>query len=64
MGVRYDAEKKKVGMYYSTPLYQFRMKCMWCDMYYVIETDPEVCAFVYDTFCKHFFRAELRLQTR
>ena len=27
MGVRYNAEKKKVGMYYTTPIYQFRMKC-------------------------------------
>jgi len=27
MGVRYNAEKKKVGMYYTTPIHQFRMKC-------------------------------------
>lgn len=40
MGVRYNAEKKKVGMYYSTPVYQFRMKCHLCDNYYEIKTDP------------------------
>lgn len=40
MGVRYNAEKTKVGMYYSTPLYQFRMKCHLCDNYIVIKTDP------------------------
>ncbi|XP_076292258.1 coiled-coil domain-containing protein 130 homolog [Lasioglossum baleicum] len=40
MGVRYNAEKKKVGMYYSTPLYQFRMKCHLCDNHFEIKTDP------------------------
>jgi coiled-coil domain-containing protein 130 len=40
MGVRYNAEKTKLGMYYSTPLYQFRMKCHLCDNYIVIKTDP------------------------
>uniref|UniRef100_A0A914XLN1 Coiled-coil domain-containing protein 130 n=1 Tax=Plectus sambesii TaxID=2011161 RepID=A0A914XLN1_9BILA len=41
MGVRYNAEKKKVGMYYSTPIYEFRMKCHLCDNYYTIRTDPK-----------------------
>lgn len=40
MGVRYNAEKKKVGNYYSTPIYQFRMKCHLCDNYFDIKTDP------------------------
>lgn len=40
MGVRYNAEKKKVGMYYSTPVYQFRMKCHLCDNHFEIKTDP------------------------
>lgn len=40
MGVRYNAEKKKIGMYYSTPLYQFRMKCHLCDNHFEIKTDP------------------------
>ncbi|KAK2722080.1 hypothetical protein QYM36_002582, partial [Artemia franciscana] len=40
MGVRYNAEKKKIGMYYSTPVYQFRMKCHLCDNYFEIKTDP------------------------
>lgn len=42
MGVRYNAEKKKVGMYYSTPVYQFRMKCHLCDNHFEIKTDPGV----------------------
>ncbi|KAE9415812.1 hypothetical protein Angca_008248 [Angiostrongylus cantonensis] len=41
MGVRYNAEKKKIGMYYTTPLYEFRMKCHLCDNYFVIRTDPK-----------------------
>ena len=42
MGVRYNAEKSKVGMYYTTPIWQFRMKCHLCDNYMVIKTDPAV----------------------
>nr|CAG4641199.1 EOG090X0DK6 [Eulimnadia texana] len=40
MGVRYNAEKKKVGMYYSTPIYQFRMKCHLCNNHFEMKTDP------------------------
>lgn len=40
VGVRYNAEKTKIGMYYSTPIQQFRMKCHLCDNYIVIKTDP------------------------
>src|SRR3954447_14713832 len=42
MGVRYNAEKKKVGNYYTTPIFEFRMKCHLCDNYYTIRTDPKV----------------------
>ncbi|KAI6228147.1 hypothetical protein M3Y95_00591600 [Aphelenchoides besseyi] len=41
MGVRYNAEKKKVGHYYTTPIHEFRMKCHLCDNYYTIRTDPK-----------------------
>ncbi|XP_045467483.1 coiled-coil domain-containing protein 130 homolog [Harmonia axyridis] len=40
MGVRYNAEKTKVGMYYTTPVYQFKMKCHLCDNHFIIKTDP------------------------
>ncbi|CAG9857997.1 unnamed protein product [Phyllotreta striolata] len=40
MGVRYNAEKTKVGMYYTTPVYQFKMKCHLCDNHFVIKADP------------------------
>jgi coiled-coil domain-containing protein 130 len=42
MGVRYNAEKTKIGMYYTTPIYQFRMKCHLCDNHFEIKTDPQV----------------------
>ncbi|XP_071954402.1 coiled-coil domain-containing protein 130 homolog [Antedon mediterranea] len=45
MGVRYNAEKKKVGNYYTTPIYQFKMKCHLCDNYLVMETDPKNCEY-------------------
>ncbi|CCM07055.1 uncharacterized protein FIBRA_09377 [Fibroporia radiculosa] len=41
MGVRYNAEKKKIGNYYSTPIYSFRCKCHLCDGWFEIETDPK-----------------------
>lgn len=41
MGVRYNAEKSKVGMYYTTPIYKFRMKCHLCTNHFEIQTDPQ-----------------------
>jgi len=40
MGVRYNAEKTKIGMYYTTPVYQFRFKCHLCPNKITIKTDP------------------------
>ncbi|KAI8622805.1 CWC16 protein [Chytriomyces sp. MP71] len=45
-GVRYNAEKKKVGMYYSTPIWQFRMKCHLCSSWMEIQTDPKNAVYV------------------
>ena len=45
MGVRYNAEKKKIGAYFSTPIFSFRCKCHLCDGWFEIQTDPKVrCA--------------------
>ncbi|VDP85923.1 unnamed protein product, partial [Echinostoma caproni] len=41
MGVRYNAEKTKVGMYHSTPIYKFTMPCHLCAGTIVIQTDPQ-----------------------
>ena len=42
-GVRYNAEKKKIGNYYSSPIFQFTMNCHNCIGKFVIETDPKAC---------------------
>jgi coiled-coil domain-containing protein 130 len=46
MGVRYNADKSKVGNYYSTPIWKFRMKCHLCDNYIEFQTDPKNCDYV------------------
>ena len=40
-GVRFNAEKKKVGNYYSTPIWSFRMKHSACGGWWEIRTDPQ-----------------------
>ncbi len=46
MGVRYNAEKKHMGMYHSTPIFKFRMKCHLCPSYIEIQTDPKNAEYV------------------
>lgn len=41
MSVRFNAQKSKTGMYYSTPIYKFRMKCHLCDNHFEMQTDPK-----------------------
>lgn len=45
-GVRFNAEKKKVGNYYSTPIYSFRIKHTVCGQWIEIRTDPKNTAYV------------------
>ena len=45
-GVRFNAEKKKVGNYHSTPIYSFRMKHVACGGWLEIRTDPKNTAYV------------------
>lgn len=45
-GVRFNAEKKKIGNYYSTPIYSFRMKHTACGGWIEIRTDPQNTAYV------------------
>lgn len=40
MGVRYNAEKSKVGNYYTTTIWKFKFKCHLCDNYIEMKTDP------------------------
>ncbi|KAF8150563.1 CWC16 protein, partial [Crassisporium funariophilum] len=46
MGVRYNAEKKKIGNYFSTPIFSFRCKCHLCDGWFEIQTDPKNTRYV------------------
>ncbi|KAK1970531.1 DUF572-domain-containing protein [Colletotrichum eremochloae] len=45
-GVRFNAEKKRVGSYYSTPVWQFRMRHADCGGWIEIRTDPQNTAYV------------------
>ncbi|EHY60137.1 Protein saf4 [Exophiala dermatitidis] len=40
-GVRFNAEKKKVGNYYSTPIWSFRFKHTACGGWIEVRTDPK-----------------------
>eukprot|EP00923_Selenidium_pygospionis_P036204 GHVN01063522.1.p1 GENE.GHVN01063522.1~~GHVN01063522.1.p1 ORF type:complete len:271 (+),score=41.83 GHVN01063522.1:85-897(+) len=44
-GVRFNAEKKCVGKYYTTSIWEFTMKCYHCDNKYKIRTDPQECEY-------------------
>ncbi|OJK02669.1 hypothetical protein ASPACDRAFT_39981 [Aspergillus aculeatus ATCC 16872] len=45
-GVRFNAEKKPVGRYHSTPVYSFRMKHAACGGWIEIRTDPRNTEYV------------------
>ncbi|KAI3467145.1 hypothetical protein Pfo_023808 [Paulownia fortunei] len=45
-GVRFNAEKKQVGNYYSTKIWSFTMKSACCKHEIVIQTDPQNCEYV------------------
>ena len=45
-GVRFNAEKERVGEYYSTPIYSFKCKTACCQNFMVIETDPKHTRYV------------------
>lgn len=45
-GVRFNAEKKKVGNYYSTPIWSFRFKHTVCGAWVEVQTDPKNAEYV------------------
>lgn len=45
-GVRFNAEKKKVGAYYSTPIWRFRFKHTLCGGWIEVRTDPKNAEYV------------------
>ncbi|KAJ4318192.1 Protein saf4 [Neodidymelliopsis sp. IMI 364377] len=52
-GVRFNAEKKKVGKYYSTPIWSFRMKHTACGGEWEIKTDPKSTQYVCVEGCRN-----------
>lgn len=61
-GVRFNAEKKKVGNYYSTPIFSFRMKHTACQGWIEIRTDPKNTAYVVTEGAKKRDTGEDRVQ--
>eukprot|EP00742_Colponemidia_sp_Colp-10_P003163 GILJ01003371.1.p1 GENE.GILJ01003371.1~~GILJ01003371.1.p1 ORF type:complete len:344 (+),score=62.63 GILJ01003371.1:40-1071(+) len=45
-GVRFNAEKKCVGNYFSTKIWEFGMKCPACSKKIVVKTDPKSCEYI------------------
>ena len=45
-GVRFNAEKKKIGNYFSSPIYSFRMKHTACGGWIEIKTDPKTTTYI------------------
>ncbi|OUS45248.1 cell cycle control protein-related [Ostreococcus tauri] len=39
-GVRFNAEKKKIGMYHTTPIWSFTMRSPCCSQEIEVQTDP------------------------
>lgn len=46
-GIRFNAKKTKAGMYHSSPIWEFSMKCRFCPQQFVIRTDPKAGDFTY-----------------
>jgi len=40
-GVRFNAEKKQVGKFHSTKIWEFSFRCHLCPQRIVVQTDPE-----------------------
>jgi coiled-coil domain-containing protein 130 len=45
-GVRFNAEKKRVGNYFSTPVWSFRFRHVECGGWIEMRTDPKNTAYV------------------
>mmetsp|Transcript_8474 Transcript_8474/g.18347 ORF Transcript_8474/g.18347 Transcript_8474/m.18347 type:complete len:301 (+) Transcript_8474:60-962(+) len=45
-GVRFNANKKKIGKYHTTSIWEFEMRCTTCANLFKIRTDPENAEYV------------------
>ncbi|KRW98512.1 hypothetical protein PPERSA_00109 [Pseudocohnilembus persalinus] len=57
-GVRFNAEKKQVGNFHSTKIWEFSMKCPSCKNKIVVRTDPEHCQYRYIQGAKQILNTE------
>lgn len=48
-GQRFNAEKKKVGYYFSTPVWSFKIKCRDCSNPFEIRTDPKNTRYIIES---------------
>jgi len=46
-GVRFNAEKRGIGKYHSTRIWEFSMRCPACSNKIVVQTDPENTEYKY-----------------
>lgn len=45
MGVRFNSQKKKIGSYISTDIFQFSLGCIFCGNKIIIVTEPATCTY-------------------
>lgn len=66
-GVRFNADKKAVGEFHSTTIWEFSMKCYHCDTRYVIRTDPENASYLCISGCRkkmEDYKSEFHFRTQ
>jgi coiled-coil domain-containing protein 130 len=51
-GVRFNAEKKPIGKFHSSTIWEFSMKCYWCPQIFVVKTDPELAEYICASGCR------------
>jgi len=51
-GVRFNAEKKSIGKYFSTKIWSFIMKCPTCPQEFEVQTDPKARDYVMVSGCR------------
>jgi coiled-coil domain-containing protein 130 len=63
MNTRYNAEKTQIGMFHSTPILSFKMRCLGgCGETFVIQTDPENSEFRCISGCERRLRGKRLLE--
>lgn len=53
-GVRFNAQKRVIGKYFSTEILEFAMRCHYCGSKFGIRTDPEHCDYAIVAGCRKY----------